>query len=266
MMRGRALLLVGIAVIGMDADAAVRIFRPESTSHVVLRLDAPPANAASPQLEKMKQAAAADSGALLPYIEALLDAGVASGNDRYYADAERTMRDAPPELQPLFAVPRAKLLQHRHEFNAAQQELEPVLRLNPRNPTARLLRAQIRIHLRDAQGAMQDCAALTALADILTSSICIAQARALRGDLEQSYALVTTALQSQQGTKEVRSWGAGVAAEIAARRGDAKNAESWYRLAFELDPITHYPRIAYAGWLRSQGRIAAAQEIDGGSR
>lgn len=266
MMRGHALLLIGIAVIGMDADAAARIFTPDSDSYVVLKLAAAPSSAASPRLLQMQQAAAKDGDALLPYVEALLEAAATSGNDRYYADAERTMRDAPAQLQPLLAVPRAKLLQHRHEFHAAEQEIEPVLRLDPRNLTARLLRAQIRIHLRDAQGAMQDCSALIALADILTSSICIAQARALRGELEQSYALVATALRSRQGTAEVRSWGAGIAAEIAARRGDAKNAEAWYRMAFELDRNTHYPRIAYAGWLRSQGRIAAAQAIERGSR
>lgn len=266
MKRRYALLVVGIAVIGGNADAAVRIFRPDSASQVVLKLEAPGAIPVSPELERMKQAATMNEAALLPYIEALVDAGAASGNERYYFDAEQAMQEAPAELQSTFAVPRAKILQHRHDFRAAEQELEPVLRLNPRDTRARLLRAQIRIHLRDSQGAMQDCVALTSLADILTSSICIAQARALRGDLEQSYALVTTALQSQQGTADIRSWGAGVAAEIAARRGDTQKAEYWYRTALELDPKTHFPRVAYAGWLRSQGQPAAARAIEGASR
>lgn len=260
-----ALLAVGIAAIGANADAAVRIFRPDSPSQVVLKLE-PAASAASPGLQQMKQAAMADSDALLPYIEALVEAGATTGSERYYFDAEQAMQEAPAGLQAAFAVPRAKILQHRHEFRAAERELEPVLRHQPRDAQARLLRAQIRVHLRDAQGAMQDCVALAALTDILTSSICIAQARALRGDLEQSYALVTTALQSQQGTPDIRSWGAGVAAEIAARSGDTQKAEYWYRTAFELDPNTHFPRVAYAGWLRSQGKTTAALAIEGASR
>lgn len=266
MKRRYALLAVGIAVIGGDAAAAVRIFRPGSASQVVVKLDTPLASTVSPELEPMKQAAMANDDALLPYIEALVQAGATSGNERYYFDAELAMQQAPAVLRSTFAVPRARILQHRHDFRAAEQELEPVLRFNPRDARARLLRAQIRIHLRDSRGALQDCVALAPLADILTSSICIAQARALRGDLEQSYALVTTALKSQQATPDIRSWGAGVAAEIAAQRGNAQQAEYWYRTAFELDPDTHFPRVAYAGWLRSQGNLTAALAVEGASR
>lgn len=262
MKRWHALFAMGIAAIGGNADAAVRVFRPDSASQVVLRLDPAAASPLSPELERMKRAAIAASDALPAYVEALLEAGAASGNERYYFEAERAMQEAPPGLQSTFAVPRASLLQHRHDFRAAERELGPVLKLNPRDARARLLRAQIRIHLRDAQGAMQDCVALTPLADILTSSICLAQARALRGDLEQSYALVTTALTAQQGTPDIRSWGAGVAADLAAQLGDAQKAEYWYRTAFELNPDTHFPRVAYAGWLRSQGESAAAQKIE----
>lgn len=261
-LRLQRLLLMSIATLGTDAGAAVRIYRPESASQIVLKLDEQPASAASLQLIQLKQAAAIDAAALPSYVEALLEASAASGSERYYRDAEQAIQNAPTELQPLLAVPRAKILQHRHEFRAAELALAPVIQHNPRDLDARLLRAQIRIHLLDGQGAMQDCVALTPLVDILTSSICIAQARAALGDLERAYAMVTTMLQSQQGTPPVRSWGAGVAAEIAARLGDTKNAEQWYRTAFELDPNTHYPRVAYAGWLRSQGRLAAARDIE----
>jgi Tfp pilus assembly protein PilF len=266
MKRRYALLAMAIAAIGGNADAAVRVFRPDNASQVVLRLDTASANAVSPELEQMKRAAVANNDALPAYIEALLAAGATSGSERYYFEAEQAMQGAPAGLQSTFAVPRAIILQHRHDFRAAEQELEPVLRINPRDTRARLLRAQIRIHLRDSRGAMQDCIALTPLADILTSSICLAQARALRGDLEQSYALVTTALQAQQGTPAIRSWGAGVAAELAAQLGDAQKAEYWYRTALELDPDTHFPRVAYAGWLRSQGKSTAARRIEGTPR
>jgi Tfp pilus assembly protein PilF len=261
-MRLQPLLLMSIAVLGTDAGAAVRIYRPDNASQIVLKLDEQPAGAISPQLVQMKQAAAANAAALPSYVEALLEASATSGSERYYRDAEQAIQEAPAELQPVLAVPRAKILQHRHDFRAAEQALAPVIQHNPRDPAARLLRAQIRIHLLDAQGSMQDCIALTPLVDILTSTICIAQARAARGDLDHAYALVTTTLQLQQGTPSVRSWGAGVAAELAARLGDAKSAEQWYRTAFELDSNTHYPRVAYAGWLRSQGRLDAAREIE----
>ena len=63
------------------------------------------------------------------------------------------------------------------------------------------------------------------------------------------------------GDGATRSWAAGVAAEFAARRGDATAAERWYRDAFELDPDSHYARINYADWLLSAGRFDQALQV-----
>lgn len=152
-------------------------------------------------------------------------------------------------------ISRAKALQHHHRFREAEQLLSSVIESEPRNVEATLLRAQIRIHMQDADGAMQDCSTLLRLTDVLTSTVCVAQVRALKGDTERAFALVTSALDREQGTPAVRSWGAGVAAELAGRRGDSVSAERWYAVALELDPHGHYPKAAYADWQRNQNRM-----------
>ncbi len=73
--------------------------------------------------------------------------------------------------------------------------------------------------------------------------------------------LLLRVLDFQRGEDATRSWAAGVAAEFAARLGDANAAERWYREAFELDPQSHYARITYADWLLSAGRFDEALQV-----
>ena len=153
---------------------------------------------------------------------------------------------------------RARLLQHKHEFAAAERVLGEILRVNGRDREARLMRAQVRLHLHEPQQALADCTALMPLVDLLTSTTCIAQARAALGDLQRARTLLLRVLDYRQGDDATRSWSAGVAAEFAVRLGDTTGADRWYREAFELDPQSHYARIIYADWLLSAGRFDEA--------
>jgi tetratricopeptide (TPR) repeat protein len=124
------------------------------------------------------------------------------------------------------------------------------------------MRAQVRLHLHEPQQALADCTALMPLTDLLTSTTCIAQARAAQGDLRRAQTLLLRVLEFQPGgDAATRSWAAGVAGEFAARRGDATAAQRWYREAFELDPDSHYARITYADWLLSAGRFDQALQV-----
>ncbi len=159
------------------------------------------------------------------------------------------------------AIGRAKLLQSKHEFAEAERVLGEVLRINGRDREARLMRAQVRLHLHEPQQALADCTALMPLVDLLTSTTCIAQARAALGDLRRAQTLLLRVLDFQRGDDATRSWSAGVAAEFALRLGDPNAAGRWYREAFELDPRSHYARIAYTDWLLSAGRFDEARQI-----
>jgi predicted Zn-dependent protease len=139
--------------------------------------------------------------------------------------------------------------------------LGEILQLNGRDREARLMRAQVRLHLHEPQQALADCTTLLQLVDLLTSTTCIAQSRAALGDLQRARDLLLQALGSQHGDDATRSWSAGVAAEFAARLGDASAAGRWYRESFELDPHSHYARITYADWLLSAGRFDEASQV-----
>lgn len=254
------LALLAAAVFGTDAGAAVRVYRPEP-SQVVLQLGSPSGESQLARARAASIAAPEDRDALLRYVDALVEAGARSGNERYYGYAEQVLQGARAAADPAVAIRHAKLLQHKHEFAQAERVLGELLQLNGRDREARLMRAQVRLHLHEPQQALADCTALLPLVDLVTSTTCIAQARAALGDLQRAQSLLLRVLDYQRGDDATRSWSAGVAAEFAMRLGDVSAAGRWYREAFDLDPGSHYARITYADWLLSAGRFDEALQV-----
>ena len=261
MRRLLSLALLAAAVFGTDAGAAVRVYRPDDPSQVVLQLGSSSGETQLAQLRAASVAAPDDVDAKIRYVDALIAAGARSGNERYYGYAEQVVQTTRDPGIPALTLRRAKLLQHKHEFAASERVLGEILQIDSHNREARLMRAQVRLHLHEPQQALTDCTTLMPFVDLLTSTTCIAQARAAQGDLQRAQALLLRALDYQRGEDATRSWAAGVAAEFAVRLGDASAAERWYRESFNLDPQSHYARITYADWLLSAGRFDEALQV-----
>jgi predicted Zn-dependent protease len=253
--------LLAAAVFGGGAEAAVRVYQPTDPAAVVLRLGSSSSESQLAQLRAASVAAPNDSETLLRYVDALVEAGARSGNERYYGYAEQALNASRDAGQPAVALRRARLLQRKHEFSAAEQLLGEILRVNSGDHEARLMRAQVRMHLHEPQQALADCTTLMPHVNLLTATTCIAQARAALGDLQRAQTLLLRVLEFQKGDDATRSWSAGVAAEFAVRLGDSSTADRWYREAFELDPQSHYARIMYADWLLAAGRFDEAAQV-----
>lgn len=251
------------AVFGMDADAAVRAYRPASPQEIVLRVGSSSDQAQLKRLRAAVRDNPADSGARVRYVDALIDVGARTGDERYYGFAEQALLAAGNDGDERVLIRRARLMQHRHEFPDAERALGEILKRDWRNRDARLMRAQVRVHLMQPQKALEDCAALAPFSDVLTTASCLAQAYAALGDVARGYRLVAATLASERGEAATRSWAAGVAAELAARLGDMRTAGRRYRDAFELQPTSHYVRLRYADWLLSQDLAAEAIRVIG---
>ena len=113
--------LLAAAVFGRNAGAAVRVYRPAEPSQVVLQLGSASNESQLAQLRKASVAAPNDAEALIRYVDALVEAGARSGNERYYGYAEQALTGARDPGSPGFALRRARLLQHKHEFAAAER-------------------------------------------------------------------------------------------------------------------------------------------------
>jgi predicted Zn-dependent protease len=251
----QAVVCTAIAFFGIDAEAAVRAYRPPDHGAVLLRLDSGDA-----QLERLRRAAH-DPAVVGTYVRALMASGNRSGDERYYGYAEQALLSSTQKENADLQLLRAQLLQHRHEFHAAETQLTALVARDPRDRAARLMRAQVRLHLNQPAAAMQDCLTLVPLVDLLTATTCIAQAKAAAGDLTQAYRLVTTAMAAPGGDDQTRSWSAGVAAEFAGRLGDTAAADQWFQAANRLDPDSHYARVSYADWLLWQGACERALQV-----
>lgn len=252
---GKAMFCAVIAVSGMDAGAAVPAYRPQSPQTVLLHL-----GDAGGELEQWRRSVR-NPQALAAYARALMQTAGRTGDERYYGYAEQALRTHATLNDPELLLLHAQLLQHRHQFAAAETSLSALLSRDPHDRAARLMRAQVRLHLKQPDAAMRDCIALTPMVDIATTTTCIAQARAALGDLAHAYALVTATLRSPSPDAASASWSAGVAAEFAVRLGDNAAADRWFDVANRLDPASHFARISYADWLLWQGENRRALQI-----
>lgn len=146
-------------------------------------------------------------------------------------------------------VERAHNLQSHHDFAGAAALLSQLLEREPQRHDARLMRAQILLHLQRPEDAMRDCTALMSQVDLATGVACVAQARAALGDVPRAYALITTVLERADAYDKPRDpalgWSASIAAELAERLGRADEAARWVRLAYRLDPDNHFIRDTY---------------------
>jgi Tfp pilus assembly protein PilF len=250
-------------LLGNPASAAVTAYRPSDAAQVILKLN----DNGEAQLARLRQATIdrpSDVDARATYVSALLTLGGRTGNERYFGFAEQAIETAPASSRLRLGMLQAQLLQHRHDFRAAERVLTEILDRDPRHLDAVLMRAQVRMHLHEPENALRDCSRLTLNADLLTSMTCVAQAQSAQStDLaatERAYSAVTSLLQVE-GPAATRSWSAGVAGEFAARLGNNDAATRWYRTAYDLDRDSHYARISFADWLLATGNYETAYEV-----
>jgi hypothetical protein len=243
-MRRWVALLLAIGC-GACAAADVPSWMPPSTDTVILRL---PANIKASASRRER-------------IAALMDAGSASGEEQYFGQAESLLLAAAEPERSSLNLQYARLLQHRHAFEASLQVLNALIAADGRATDAILMRAQIQLQLMHAHEAMQDCVAIQRFTNFLVFATCAAQARAGLGDVQGGYALVTAAMSRGAPPGATYSWSAGVAAELADRAGRAEEAGGWYAIAWQQDPRSHYARMTYADWLLAQHRAEEAAKV-----
>jgi Tfp pilus assembly protein PilF len=158
-------------------------------------------------------------------------------------------------------VLRATILQNRHEFGAALQDLDRALARAPRNAQATLTKATILRVQGKPREAAASCASLFGLTDTLTAITCLADATSLAGKAHASYARLLEVFSAQADDVESRqrSWTLTVLGEIAGRLGDATSADWHFREAVSLGTRDIYLSAACADELLDQGRAADAR-------
>ncbi len=174
-------------------------------------------------------------------------------------------------LAPLWSMPeppakalllRAMIAQNRHDFDAARVDVDTVLKSDPANLQAWLMRAAISKILGHLDEARASCAPLAASSEPLLAVACVSEAASLMGgSREAAEALEQTLDARPEATPERRRWALTILAEIAARRGEAQRAEHSFKAALETAKPTAYLLAAYADFLLDEERFADAATL-----
>ena len=157
----------------------------------------------------------------------------------------------------------AGTLQYRHEFAAAEELLDAVLRAAPRDAAARAQRASVRLVRGEFPGARADCAQLAAGggAAAAIGIGCLAEAYAGSGNIEQAEALLRTyPLGEDPARAAEHAYLLTVRGELRERASDLDGAIADYRAALALQPGDDSIRAGLADALAARGdtRDAAA--------
>jgi tetratricopeptide (TPR) repeat protein len=152
-------------------------------------------------------------------------------------------------------VMRARILQFRHEFDAALMQLEVALKSDQFDPDAWLLFASIEQVQGNVRAARAACLKLIPMSDPVVGATCAASTAALGGRAAQGEQLLTQTLTQPTGTSpSERAWAWTTLAELRARLGNAVASEQAFKQALTLVPDDVYARAAYADLLLDQQR------------
>jgi hypothetical protein len=192
----------------------------------------------------------------------------AESDPRYIGLAEGALAPWLASAEPPTAVLllRATLRQNRHDFAAAQRDLEALLAREPRDAQAWLTRAVIAKVRGDFALAKQSCAPLLQLADSLVATTCLAEIAGLSGRADAAERALARVLEARRDADaSLRQWSLTALAELRARRGDARGSEASYRATLALGR-DGYTLAAYADFLLDAKRARDVLALLGDDR
>jgi tetratricopeptide (TPR) repeat protein len=191
----------------------------------------------------------------LPLAQFYITRARASGDLRFLGYAEATLEPwlKKSPVVPTALVLHATILQSRHDFGGALDQLDRALKAQPDDAQAWLTRATVLRVLGRYDEAMVSCQHLAAKADPALMTLCEQSLRALTGQLRTAYAAVQ-ALSIQTFPPEARAWRYSELGEMAARMGHDDEAERSFHDGLQLAPEDFYLRAALADLLLRAGR------------
>ena len=219
--------------------------------------------ATDPQVRQMRLLRATldkDPGSL-PTAEQLaqvyIDFGRQLGDAHYAGYAEAVLRpwlrqSAPPAS---VLVDYATILQYRHQFAEARQQLKRALAAQPGSGQAWLTLATIDMVQGDYPAATHACSQVAAGGGFQLGIACVGNLRSYLGQAQQSLALLGQLQANKPGSSPTyQGWIEGLLAEVCERLGDWTQAEAHYRKALGFAPADNFLQVAYADFLLDRGR------------
>ncbi len=190
---------------------------------------------------------------------AYIEFGRQVGDAHYMGYAEAVLRPWLKQPSPPadVIVDDATILQFRHQFDDARQQLKKALAKDPNNAQGWLTLATVDMVQGDYDAAAGECSKVSVTGGLTIGLVCTSTLRSYLGQAEQSKTLLTQIESTADGQPSTFvSWVQGLLAETCERLGDWKQAEDHYRKALVLTPKDNFLLITYADFLLDRNRPA----------
>ncbi len=203
----------------------------------------------------------ADERALLwQKILAVYNLAVGEGSPRAYGKALALVESWPGSdpLPVAVRLVKADILQHNHRFDAALEELQEILAVDPGNPRALQMQPQVSLVAGHLDLVADHCRQLARVGYAILALNCQAQLDGLTGNAHRALQQVEAALAAGRLPRALSFELHVTAADIARRLNASPVAIGHYRDALRLNPDSRYVAISYAARLIERGQAADA--------
>ncbi len=255
-------LLMTIAA-AAPAAAATDRFVPADPDFIVANVRQAVPDPGLRDLIAQWRAAPADT-ASVALATAFLERAHALREPMYMGRAEAVLAAAAARPDASFQTRRlfAETLQYRHEFAAAENLLDAILRQAPLDIAARTQRASVRLVRGDFAGARGDCAQLLVTASNQSVALaCLAESHAGSGRFEQARALLAAYPLNPGEDAAARAYFLTVRAELQERAQSIDRAIADYSAALTAMPREDSIRAALADALIARGDLEDANAL-----
>lgn len=174
---------------------------------------------------------------------------------RYYGIAEGILRPWWNSDDTEVNLLKAHLLQFNHQFNQSTTLLSSILKVNPRNVQALLLRVNNNMTQGKFRQAQADCQALFALTSPVLSATCLVSVKALQSAPYEANKLAENLIQLMNRanyTKSVHAWMLSVVMEIKFLHKQWDDLQQLFSMAEKNRYTNDYILAIYTDYLLSQ--------------
>lgn len=234
-------------------------FTPKADDQILERLPLTP-DSDSRELRLLRNKLTADPGQLdlaVSLAHRYIAFGKSTADPRFYGYAQGVLQPWWNSTEPPSDVLllRASILQNRHDFENALQDLDKLLQRDSHNAQAWLAQAGIFQVLARYDEAKRSCLKLTEFEDTMPAITCLSNVGSLTGQAAKSYELLRDAhTNALTLSDEQRVWNLTVLAEMAVRMGKTLEARQYFNEGLKVRQNDVYLLTAYADFLLDENK------------